>query len=290
MTPRGRSNPWVGGGVRCYAHRGGAKEGPSSTLAAMRGALASGADALELDVHMTLDGALVCCHDDSVDRTTNGTGRIASMTLGEIRSLDAAWWYSPGHEAIADLEEGAYPFRGRARTDPAYRIPTLSEVLEEFPSTPLNLDIKKWAPAPKSYVGVLADELERVGRREGVIVASFHDAALAEFREISEVDTAATLGETVLFIQALRSGSEPDGRGGVAFQVPMAMAGTEIVDGAFVDAAHRAGVAVHVWTIDDMSDLERLVGLGVDGVMTDTPSVVARRLGVLGARHTPLDR
>lgn len=266
-----------------YAHRGGAREGPSSTLAAMRAALAAGATALELDVHATLDGHLVCCHDPSVDRTTNGTGMIAEMALEAVKALDNAWWFVPGEEVSPGLPDGAYPLRGRAPGDPAYAIPTLEEVLEAFPGVTLNLDIKRTAPDVVPYEAPLAEALARHGRRDDVMVASFHDSALAAFSAHAPwVPTAAGTLAIAEFWRAVRNGEPPPSASYQALQVPVSFQGMTIVDREFVEAAHACGVAVHVWTVDDRAETERLVGLGVDGIMSDVPSQLARTLADLG--------
>jgi len=127
-------NPWLDRRVLAYAHQGGAWEAPSSTLHAIRAALAAGATGIELDVHATADGELVVCHDATVDRTTNGCGPIASLTLEEVRVLDNGYWFVPGADAAPGLTPEAYPFRGRAPEDRDFRIATLREVL--LPSSP----------------------------------------------------------------------------------------------------------------------------------------------------------
>src|SRR5579871_3899442 len=121
---------WVDRRVLCYAHQGGAREGPSSTLLAMERAVAAGADAIELDVHATADGHIVVCHDPTVDATTNGSGRIASMTLAELQALDNAFWWVPGSVVDHSRPDDDYPLRGRAPGDASLRVATLDEVLD----------------------------------------------------------------------------------------------------------------------------------------------------------------
>lgn len=111
MSP---TNPWLSRRVLNYAHQGGAKEYPSSTLYAFRKAIENGADALELDVHRTLDGHLVVCHDSTVNRTSNGSGPIAKMTLEQLKSLDNAYYWAPGKVVDHNLKEEEYGLRGRA--------------------------------------------------------------------------------------------------------------------------------------------------------------------------------
>ncbi|MDP8975264.1 MAG: glycerophosphodiester phosphodiesterase [Actinomycetota bacterium] len=278
------SNPWLSRRILNYAHQGGAREAPSSTLLAMRQALEAGAAALELDLHATADGEVVVCHDPTVDRTTNGTGCIADMTLEAVQSLDAAYWWVPGSVVDHQGNPGDYPLRGRAPADPALRIPTLREVLEAFPTTYLNVDIKQTAPAVQPYERLVAELFREHGREDDVIVASFHDDATAAFSAIApDVSTAAGLAGMAGFYFAVRDGAEPPPMRHHALQVPPYHEGTTVVDPAFVGAAHEAGLAVHVWTIDDAEEMERLVDLGVDGIMTDCPSVLTGVLRSAGA-------
>lgn len=264
-------NPWLERRVLNYAHQGGAREGPSSTLEAMRRAVAVGAHALELDVHCTADGEIVVCHDATVDRTTEGSGRITDMTLAEVRRLDNAYWWRPGE--VVDHEEGPWPLRGQG-----HGIPTLHEVLEAFPGVFLNFDLKE-----PGYEALVAAVLREHGRGDDVIVASFEDEATDRFREVAgEVPTSAGTAATAAFFYAVREGRRAPAMPHAALQVPPTYGDTVIVDAAFVEAAHEAGLAVHVWTIDEADEMRRLVQLGVDGIMTDRPSVLASVLGAEG--------
>ena len=125
-----RDNPWLERRVIAYAHQGGAKEAPSSTLYAMRRALVNGATGLELDVHATSDGQLVVCHDSTLGRTTNATGEIAGLALDEVRRRDNAYWFVPGEGATRGRPVGDYALRGRAPDDRELCVATLSEVIE----------------------------------------------------------------------------------------------------------------------------------------------------------------
>ncbi len=264
---------WLGRRIIAYAHQGGAWEAPSSTLYAIRNALAAGATAIELDVHATADGHLVVSHDTSVDRTTNGSGEIATMPLAEVQKLDNAYWWVPGSDVDHDQPPASYPFRGRAPDDPDFRIATLDEVLEQFPEVILNLDIKRTAPTVAPYEEALAATLRRFGRRDDVIVASFLDAATNAFSTYApEIPTSAGTQSVAAFHQSVVAGETPAHLRHVALQVPRRVGELEIVNEAFIEAAHRAGVAVHVWTIDDGSEMRELVDLGVDGIITDLPT------------------
>lgn len=275
-------NPWLTRRVLNYAHQGGAREGPSSTLHAMRRAVAAGAHAIELDVHATADRRLVVCHDATVDRTTDGAGRIADLTWDEVRRLDNAHWWVP--DRVVDHEAGdhEYTLRGRAADDPDLRVPLLADVLEAFPGIFLNLDIKQTAPAVEPYEDLVADLLREFGRTDDVVVASFSDDAVAAFSAVApEISTAAATNATAAFTIAVLQGEEPPRSDHHALQVPPAFGGITVVDERFVAIAHDRGLAVHVWTIDEPDQMRDLVDLGVDGVMTDRPSVLA---GVLRGR------
>ena len=277
-------NPWLERRVLNFAHQGGAREGPSSTLHAMRRAVAAGAHAIELDVHATADRRVVVCHDATVDRTTDGSGRIADLTLAQVQALDNAYWWVPDRVVDHEAAEDAYVLRGRAPDDADLRIPTLSEVLEAFPTTILNLDIKQTAPEVTPYEDLVAAVLREHGRTDDVIVASFADEATAAFSALApEVSTAAGRAATAEFYFAVTGGDPPPATPHHALQVPAAYGGVTVVDRRFVDAAHRHGLAVHVWTIDERDEMAALLELGVDGVMTDRPTVLAEVLSETGA-------
>jgi len=278
------ANPWLERRILNYAHQGGAREAPSSTLFALRQAVAGGADALELDVHATADGIVMVFHDATVDRTTAGTGAIARMTYDELRALDNAHWWVPGEVVAQDRAEHEYVHRGKAPADPSFGIATLREVLEEFPHVFLNLDIKQTAPTVEPYEQLVAALLREFGRTDDVIVASFDDRATDAFRAIApEISTSCGTVATAAFYQAVRDDTELPVTAHHALQVPTAAGGIEIVTEKFVRRAHDHGLAVHVWTIDEADEMDRLVELGVDGVMTDRPSVleaILQRRGV----------
>lgn len=276
-------NPWLGRRVIAYAHQGGAWEHPSSTLFAVRKAIEAGATAIELDVHATKDGELVVCHDATVDRTTDGCGVIADMTLTELRKLDNAYWFVAGSDATPGRDPTEYRYRGRASEDPDFRVATLREVLERFPGVVLNLDIKQTAPAVPSYEEPLARLLREHGRRDDVIVASFLDVATERFHAVApEIAVSAGTVATGQFVQALLEGRVPQMPAAAAFQVPERHGDVTVVDERFVETAHRMGIAVHVWTVNDETSMERLCDLGVDGIITDLPTTLCRVLGDRG--------
>jgi glycerophosphoryl diester phosphodiesterase len=271
---------WLERRVIAYAHQGGAWESPSSTLHAIRHALDAGAPAIELDVHATADGELVVCHDATVDRTTDRTGTIASFTLEELRRMDFSYWWIPGADVTPGRPTDEYPFRGRAPGDPTFGIATLRQVLEQFPGVVLNLDIKQTAPVVAPYEEALARVLREYGRRDDVIVASFLDAATNAFRtHAPDVPTSAGTIATAEAWRAVQAGEPMPATPTVAYQVPERQGDLLVVDDRFVEGAHAAGKAVHVWTVNDTESMERLIDLGVDGIISDLPTTLCEVLG-----------
>ncbi len=268
-----KENPWLDRRVVAFAHQGGSFEGPSSTLFAIGQAIERGATAVELDVHATKDRHIVVCHDETVDRTTNCVGEIANFTLAEIREMDNAFWWIEGDAVTPGRDASQYLLRGRAPADRRFAIATLEEVATAFPGVPLNMDIKRTAPEVEPYEQLLADELRRLERTDSVIVASFSDDAIHAFRALApEVLTSAATNETASFYFALHDGSALPDLGVCAFQVPATYGDITVVDEKYVNGAHSMGVAVHVWTINDVDEMSRLLELGVDGIITDTPT------------------
>jgi glycerophosphoryl diester phosphodiesterase len=270
---------WTSRRVIAYAHQGGAFEGPSSTLFAIGQALAHGATGVELDVHATKDRVVVVCHDETVDRTTNHHGEIASLTLGELRDMDNAYWWIAGEAVSPGRDDSAYVHRGKAPGDRGFAVATLEEVIRAFPGVLFNLDIKRTAPEVEPYEQLLYDELRRLERTDSVIVASFSDDAIGAFRRVApDVATSAATEETAAFYFSIHAPGEAVVPPAVAFQVPATYGDVTVVDDTFVTEAHRYGIAVHVWTINDVPEMDRLVDLGVDGIVSDTPTVLVERL------------
>ena len=278
-----KPSSWPDRRVIAYAHQGGAWEAPSSTLHAIAAAVEAGATGIELDVHATADGQLVVCHDPTVDRTTDGAGRIADLSFDVLRTLDNSYWWAPGSDVSPGLGPDCYPFRGRAPDDRRFRIASLEEVLEEFPGVVLNLDIKQTAPLVAPYEQSLAAMLRRFRRVDDVIVASFIDSATDSFSSFApEIPTSAGTAAVAGFVQSVRAGEVPAPMRHVALQVPASYGEVVLVDQPFVDAAHEQGLAVHVWTIEEEPEMERLCRLGVDGIITDRPTALVAVLNRLG--------
>jgi len=250
-----------------FAHRGASAKAPENTLEAFRLAAEDGAGGLELDVHMTSDGEVAVIHDDSVDRTTDGSGLVRDMTLREVQDLDGGYRFTPDGG-------DTYPYRGRG-----VRVPELGEVLREFPDQRVNIDIKAAQPAVEA--GVLKTVTE-VGAGDRVLVVSEVSSVLERFRELSEggISTGASRREIEMFylfsMLRLESLLRPSYD---ALQVPVNFGGKEVVTPRFLEAAHKRGVRVDVWTIDDPTEMRRLLDLGADVLMTNRPEVFEEVFG-----------
>ncbi len=231
---------------------------PGSTMPFLHGSAELGVDVLELDVHMTRDGHIVVMHDETVDRTTNGTGKISEMTLQEIKALEVAGdWSNDGGQT--------YPYRGAG-----LRVPTLAEVFFLFPDNYMNIEIKQVQPP---MARELCQLIHNFGMEQKVLVPSFSDDALAEFRAVCpEVATAAGSNEVRNFVMlnfAYMAELLPVAY--EAFQVPESSSGIPVVTPSFLEAAHGRNLWVDVWTINDTEQMQRFIDMGVDGIMTDRP-------------------
>jgi glycerophosphoryl diester phosphodiesterase len=249
------------------AHQGGNHLWPDNTMLAFRNAVELGVDVLEMDVHRSSDGVLVVIHDETVDRTTNGSGLVKELTLAEIRGLDAAYRW-PHHR-----ETDEYPYRGQG-----VKIPTLEEVLREFPDIPMTIEIKQDDPPMVREFGEL---LQRYDREQNTIVASFHPQVMREFR--ASFPDFATSGvepeiRTFYVMKTIFAGwlYPPPME---AFQVPETSGDLRVITPRFVRAAQRRGINVQVWTINDAESMRRILDAGVDGLLTDRPDLLLDALG-----------
>ncbi|WP_229778847.1 glycerophosphodiester phosphodiesterase [Deinococcus knuensis] len=269
------SNPLITGRTWNVAHQGGELVRPSNTMLAYRHAADLGVDMLEMDLHGTRDGGLVLSHDATLDRLTDTRGAIADLTLKEVLAADAGYAFTP---------DGGVTFPYRAQGVPPAQ---LGEVLAAFPDTWLTIEIKQAQP---SIAAPFCEALRAAGAADRVVVASFSDAALAEFRTLCpEVMTSMTERELRPLVLLSKVGlSGLAGAPGQVAQVPVRAGGIEVVTPGFVRAMHARGVAVQVWTVNDPAEMRRLIGMGVDGLITDRPDLLRDVLrDVLGGAATP---
>lgn len=237
-----RDHPFFAAGRRLgFAHRGGASSAPENTLAAFASAVDMGFTHLETDVHATSDGVLVAFHDDDLRRTCGDPRRISTTTWADISRLRV---------------EGREP------------IPRLEDILDAWPEIFVNIDCKT-----NSAVGPLVDLLKkRVDLLERVCIGSFDDARLDVIRRKVGQDLLTSMGPRAVARLVSRAVGLPVSLrrdGAACAQVPIKQGPIPVVTNKFIETAHDAGLAVHVWTVDDPSTIARLFDMGVDGVMSD---------------------
>jgi glycerophosphoryl diester phosphodiesterase len=238
------------------AHRGASAEAPENTLPAFEAAVQRGADAIELDVRLTADGAPVVIHDDTLDRTTDRTGLVRAHTLAELRTVDAGARFTPDRGRT-------YPYRGGDA-----RIPTLGEVLWAFPRMPVLLEVKE-PEAQEAVRKVLLQE----DAAERCVVASEHQAALRLFQEPPFARGASGAEISALYWAALL-GRRPPAAGYRLLSVPERYRGLTVPTHRFVAAARALGCPVHVWTVNRPAAARRLWQAGVAGIVTNMPRVM----------------
>ncbi len=251
-VPHSKPHPFLEGPrPAAFAHRGGAGDWPENTMPAFQNAADLGFSYFETDAHVTSDGVVVAFHDESLDRVTDRSGLIAELTWSEVS------------QALVGGSE---------------RVPALEELLSSFPGVRFNID-----PKADRSVGPLMDLLDRRGDLDRVCIGSFSDSRLRRIGEEYGDRVCLGLGPRAIGRLKARSLGLPLGEfGGRCAQVPVAVRGVPLVTRRFVETAHRAGAVVHVWTVDEPSEMEGLLDLGVDGIMTDRPRVlrdVLRRRG-----------
>ncbi len=238
--------PWAfldHAGPLAFAHRGGAGDWPENTMPAFEHAVGLGYRYLETDVHATADGVLLAFHDDRLDRVTDRTGEIAALPFSVV---------------------------AEARVDGREPIPLLEDLLGAFPDARVNID-----PKHDDSVEPLIEVLERTAAVDRVCIGAFSDARLRTLRARLGPGLCTSMGPKEvarLRLDAISGRVHPTPTGCV--QIPESFRGVTVTNAAVVRAAHRAGLQVHVWTVDDPAAMNRLLDLGVDGLMTDHPAVL----------------
>lgn len=239
-------------GVIAFAHRGGALEAPENTMKAFAYAVDLGYRYVETDAYATRDGVLLAFHDDRLDRVTDRKGQIAELDYADIRE---------------------------ARIGGSEPIPLLEELLAAWPDLRINID-----PKHDGAVGPLIDLLRRTNALDRVCIGSFSDARIARFRSAFGEAVCTSMGPREVTRFWLTKRRIPAGRFGAnCIQIPVKQGPFRLVDAASVAAAHRRGLKMHVWTIDDEAEMRRLVALGIDGIMTDRPALLRSVLSSIAA-------
>jgi glycerophosphoryl diester phosphodiesterase len=256
------------------AHQGGDGVWPGDTLFAFGKAVEIGSDVLEMDAHITKDSRIVLMHDETVDDTTDGTGLIEDLSLEELKRLDAAYDWS--------TDDGlTFPFRGQG-----VQVPTLDEVFQKFPQMRYVIEIKLTQnPIDKP----LCDLIRQYQMQDKVIVASFHDVAMRNFRSTCpEVATSASRTEVrnyVLLGKAFLWGFYLP-----KFQTiqppwnPEDSVGIHIMTERFIRESHMKNIHVEPWTVNDPQLMKQYIEWGVDGIITDRPDLMLEVLKEMGIR------
>ena len=254
------------------AHQGGDGVWPGDTMFAFENAVEIGADVLEMDAHITKDSHIVLMHDEEVDRTTDGSGLIEEMTLDELKQLDAAYRWSTD-------DGNTFPYRGKG-----IRAPTLEELFQKFPQMRYVIEIKL---TQNPIDRPLCDLIREYNMQNNVMVASFHDEAMKNFRKTCpEIATSASrtevrnfvlLGKVFLsgFIAPRYQSIQPPYDPKESMNIP-------IMTERFIREAHAKNVKVEPWTVDDPELMRRYIEWGVDGIMTDRPDLMIEVLKELG--------
>lgn len=231
-------------GPIAFAHRGGASEAPENTMPAFEHAVSLGYRYVETDVHVTSDGELLAFHDERLDRVTDGTGIIAELPWSQVRE---------------------------AKVDGREPIPRFEDLLGAWPDLRVNVD-----PKHDAAVEPLAEALLRTGALDRVCVGAFSDKRIARLQALVGAALCTSMGPRQVARLVAASKRLPGGANLTApcAQVPTNQGPLPLVTERFVATAHRRGVQIHVWTIDDRAEMARLLDLGVDGIMTDRPAVL----------------
>lgn len=253
------------------AHRGGSKLAPENTLYAFTRALEWWrADLLEIDVQPTADGDAVVIHDPTVDRTTDGTGPVSSLTVAELKALDAGYRFTP--------DEGAtWPLRGAG-----VQLSTLREVLEALPHARVNVEIKDGRAQQAVWDAV--HDLHAVHR---VLIAAGDRKNRARFRSYAGPVSAGKQDVVAFYALHKARAARLWSPTVDAFQIPEIRNARRVMDRRMVAELRTRNVAVHVWTIDEEADLRRLIEWGVDGIVTDRPDRLSRVLHETHGRPLP---
>ena len=270
FTPGAPPHPYYENADRplVIAHQGGDGVWPGDTLYAFEKAVEVGADVLEMDAHITRDGRIVLMHDETVDDTTDGTGLIEEMTLAELKQLDAAYdWSNDGGQT--------FPYRGLG-----IQVPALDELFENFPQMRYVIEIKLTKnPIDKP----LCDLIRQYDMQDKVLVASFHDEAMQNFRgACPQVATSASRGEVTKFVilgklflsglvapgyQSIQPPYDPE----ESYNIP-------IMTERFIREAQAKNIAVEPWTVNDPELMEQYIAWGVNGIITDRPDLMVEVL------------
>lgn len=241
-----------------FAHRGGCALGPENTIAAFDRGLDTGADGLELDVRLSADGIVVVCHDETLERTTNASGPVAARTAAELSQVDAGYHFTEA--------PGRHPFRGQG-----VGVPTLRDVFNRYPGIPIIVEMK---PDSEEMGLALAAEVVAADAVDRVCAAGYGSRSLAAVRGVLPgMASSASQMEVRLALYRSWAGWPAGHAKYGGYQVPEFAGRLRVVSRRFIRHAHRAGLEVHVWTIDDADDMTRLLGWGANALISNRPDL-----------------
>ncbi|CAN5585334.1 hypothetical protein BH10ACT2_BH10ACT2_15630 [soil metagenome] len=268
--PNDGSNPFRTGHTLVIPHGGGDGLFPEDTLLAFERTMAMGADVVDVDLRLTRDGVVIAFHDPTVDRITGSTGSVRAMTFEQLSALDAGWSFTTAGSDPADV--AAHPFRGKDVS-----IPTFESILDAFPTALISIDLKDEA---LDMVQPVCDLLRSHQRFNDVFVGSNSDPQIIEFRrQCPDVRTSAIM-QDVYATRDARTSNDPNFVPAVAVdQPPFRINGRVLVDADSLAFAHRHGVAILTWVVNDIDDMRLLVDLAVDGIYTSYPDRLLKLLG-----------
>ncbi len=254
-------HPYLAGAPMLVAHRGGAGLAPENTLEAFRLAVQGyDADILELDCRLTRDGEVVVIHDETVDRTTDGSGAVREMTVGEIQDLDAGFRFQD------PAGEGSFRHKG-------VRVPRFEELLTALPGVRLNVECKC-----DRVAGPLADLIREHGAEPRVLVTAEHEANRQAIKGYPGPWGASRSQLRAFYVLHRMPFGVVYTPHADVFQIPERWEGRTILTPRFLNEAHRRNIPVQIWTVDDEDEMRRLLAMGVDGIQTDRPDRLARVL------------
>jgi glycerophosphoryl diester phosphodiesterase len=239
-------------------HRGNRAHAPENTLESFAQAIAAGADAIEFDVRLSLDGVPVVIHDPNVRRTALAAGEVAAMSFADLRALDVGAYFTPDNSTT-------FPYR-----DKGHRIPSFDEVLEAFPSIPMIIEVKTTPAAPAVRRSIEAQRAE-----SRVLVDSLETGAMKVFAD-SRIATGGTRADAIRGTTELMLGLPVTPFAFDALCLPTNYRGLRVPIERFARAAEKQGRVLHVWTINDPAVAVRLWEKGVQGIITDDPALMIK--------------
>lgn len=272
-----KDNPFVinpGDRPLIIAHGGAKLLYPENTMIAFDGSAKIGVDILEMDILITKDGVLVAHHDETIDRMSDGKGKVSEYTYQELLGFNFGYGFK-------DLS-GQYSYRNSH-----VEIPTVEEIIQKHQYTPMVIELKN-----KGELGYRAAEelkalIDKYGIQDSVMVASFHDDVLKHFKRVADnsIKTSTSSKETAKFVimnlglvDLFYFGNDS------ALQIPLKHSGIPLDRKGLIRSAHRRNMAVHYWTINDKEQMRRLINLGADGIITDRPDIMKELLREIGFR------